>query len=153
NKVKDIEKKCEDNLGKFAVAIDNRFEKRKESKKVYDERDKWIKNLNPVFQIIQEEDWPKLVVKGIRTGTPENVVKEDLEESLCMKFRANPIWIGTDHSTLEDIYVLAFRSEEDRYDALTRDSIVRYNRLRIFDYKPQKGKRGEPGPTERACKG
>jgi hypothetical protein len=65
---------------------------------------------------MQDEDWPKLVVKGIRAGTPEDVVKEDLERSLGVKSRIGSIKIAENHPNLGDTYVLSLESEEDRFD-------------------------------------
>lgn len=108
-----------------------------ESEKVYEERHQWVVKLNPEFQIIQEEDWPKLVVKGIMTDTDPKLVKEGLEKSFGVKFRVDPVRIGTNHSVLGDTYVVSFKSEEDRYDAWLRDAYVRYRKLRVFEYRPR----------------
>lgn len=108
-----------------------------DSKKVFEERDQWIKKLNPEFQFIQEENWPKLVVKGIKTGTPGEVVRKDLEKSLGVKFKTDPVRIGTNHTILGDTYVLSFKTEEDKFDAQMQEPIVRYNRAYIYEYAPR----------------
>ena len=108
-----------------------------DSKKVFEEREEWIKKLNPEFQLIQEENWPKLVVKGIKTGTPEEIVRKDLEKSLGVKFKTDPIRIGTNHTILGDTYVLSFKTEEDKFDAQMQEPIVRYNRAYIYEYTPR----------------
>ena len=60
-------------------------------KKVYDEREQWIKKLNPEFQFIQKENWPKLEIKIIRMGSLKEVIREDQEKSLKVKSRTGPV--------------------------------------------------------------
>lgn len=67
-----------------------------------------MKKLYPEFLILEEENWPKIVAKCIKTGTSMDGVEEGLEESLDVKFIMDPVRISKNHPRFGDNYLLLF---------------------------------------------
>lgn len=76
-----------------------------------------MKKLYPEFLIFEEENWPKIVAKCIKTGTSMDGVEEGLEESLDVKFIMDPVRISKNHPRFGDNYLLLFKSDEDKHKA------------------------------------